>query len=170
MIESSLTFKRRHGTSQISAIDASGMAISLTTTINLFFGSHVMDPKSGIILNNQMNGEPPHSRPTAPITNYTPTHRFLHPQHLQRLRLQTFPSKLHPPPQTPPLLHGPPHRLFAPFPFLLLSPSSFPVMSRHPRPRLRRRLPHHHRPHPANPLLPPPQPLCLRNRRQATIT
>ncbi|KAL8883096.1 MAG: hypothetical protein Q9192_007462 [Flavoplaca navasiana] len=31
------------------------MAISLTTTINLFFGSHVMDPKSGIILNNQMN-------------------------------------------------------------------------------------------------------------------
>ncbi|KAL8645178.1 MAG: hypothetical protein Q9226_007417, partial [Calogaya cf. arnoldii] len=44
-----------HGTSQISAIDASGMAISLTTTINLFFGSHVMVPESGIILNNQMN-------------------------------------------------------------------------------------------------------------------
>ncbi|KAL8768288.1 MAG: hypothetical protein Q9209_005427 [Squamulea sp. 1 TL-2023] len=44
-----------HGTSQISTIDASGMAISLTTTINLFFGSHVMVPENGIILNNQMN-------------------------------------------------------------------------------------------------------------------
>ncbi|KAL8970968.1 MAG: hypothetical protein Q9197_003526 [Variospora fuerteventurae] len=44
-----------HGTSQISAADASGLAISLTTTINLFFGSHVMVPESGIIMNNQMN-------------------------------------------------------------------------------------------------------------------
>ncbi|KAL8778179.1 MAG: hypothetical protein Q9194_002142 [Teloschistes cf. exilis] len=44
-----------HGTSQISAIDASGLSISLTTTINLFFGSHVMVPESGVILNNQMN-------------------------------------------------------------------------------------------------------------------
>ncbi|KAL9005311.1 MAG: hypothetical protein Q9188_001902 [Gyalolechia gomerana] len=44
-----------HGTSQISTADASGLAISLTTTINLFFGSHVMIPESGIIMNNQMN-------------------------------------------------------------------------------------------------------------------
>ncbi|KAL8942684.1 MAG: hypothetical protein Q9211_001282 [Gyalolechia sp. 1 TL-2023] len=44
-----------HGTSQISAADASGLAISLTTTVNLFFGSHVMVPQSGIIMNNQMN-------------------------------------------------------------------------------------------------------------------
>ena len=45
-----------HGTSQISAVDRSGLAISLTTTVNLFFGSHVMVPESGIIMNNQMNG------------------------------------------------------------------------------------------------------------------
>ncbi|KAL8950941.1 MAG: hypothetical protein Q9222_003063 [Ikaeria aurantiellina] len=44
-----------HGTSQITTIDASGLAISLTTTVNLYFGSHVMVPESGIILNNQMN-------------------------------------------------------------------------------------------------------------------
>ncbi|KAL8708919.1 MAG: hypothetical protein Q9220_006251 [cf. Caloplaca sp. 1 TL-2023] len=44
-----------HGTSQITTIDATGLAISLTTTVNLYFGSHVMVPESGIILNNQMN-------------------------------------------------------------------------------------------------------------------
>ncbi|KAL8899234.1 MAG: hypothetical protein Q9207_006297 [Kuettlingeria erythrocarpa] len=44
-----------HGTSQISAADSSGLAISLTTSINLFFGSHVIIPESGVIMNNQMN-------------------------------------------------------------------------------------------------------------------
>ncbi|KAL8688884.1 MAG: hypothetical protein Q9218_005314 [Villophora microphyllina] len=47
--------RNSHGTSQISAIDASGLAVSLTTTVNLFFGSHIMVPESGVILNNQMN-------------------------------------------------------------------------------------------------------------------
>lgn len=45
-----------HGTSHIVTADASGMAFSLTSTINLFFGSRVMVPESGIILNDQMNG------------------------------------------------------------------------------------------------------------------
>ncbi|KAL8956018.1 MAG: hypothetical protein Q9183_006446, partial [Haloplaca sp. 2 TL-2023] len=44
-----------HGTSQISTLDATGLAVSLTTTVNLFFGSHIMVPENGIILNNQMN-------------------------------------------------------------------------------------------------------------------
>jgi gamma-glutamyltranspeptidase/glutathione hydrolase len=44
-----------HGTSQISVADASGLAISLTTTINLFFGSQVMVPETGVIMNDQMN-------------------------------------------------------------------------------------------------------------------
>ncbi|KAE9977356.1 hypothetical protein EG328_002088 [Venturia inaequalis] len=44
-----------HGTSQISVADASGLAISLTTTINLFFGSKVMVPETGIIMNDEMN-------------------------------------------------------------------------------------------------------------------
>ncbi|EGX94202.1 Gamma-glutamyltranspeptidase [Cordyceps militaris CM01] len=44
-----------HGTSHISAADGSGMAVSLTTTINIYFGAQIMEPKSGIILNDEMN-------------------------------------------------------------------------------------------------------------------
>lgn len=43
------------GTSQISVADASGMAISLTTTVNLLFGSNLIVPETGIIMNNEMN-------------------------------------------------------------------------------------------------------------------
>jgi gamma-glutamyltranspeptidase / glutathione hydrolase len=39
-----------HGTSHISAADASGMAVSLTTTVNLLFGAQIMDPLSGVIM------------------------------------------------------------------------------------------------------------------------
>lgn len=39
-----------HGTSHISTADASGMAVSLTTTVNLLFGAQIMDPLSGIIM------------------------------------------------------------------------------------------------------------------------
>ncbi|KAM3464721.1 hypothetical protein NHJ6243_002285 [Beauveria neobassiana] len=44
-----------HGTSHISTADKSGMAVSLTTTINLNFGAQIMEPHSGIILNDEMN-------------------------------------------------------------------------------------------------------------------
>ncbi|KAF2447856.1 gamma-glutamyltranspeptidase [Karstenula rhodostoma CBS 690.94] len=44
-----------HGTSHIGSADASGLAISLTTTINLIFGGGVIVPSTGVILNNQMN-------------------------------------------------------------------------------------------------------------------
>lgn len=43
------------GTSHIVTMDSSGMTISSTTTINLLFGSKVMDPYSGVILNNEMD-------------------------------------------------------------------------------------------------------------------
>ncbi|KAF7513650.1 hypothetical protein GJ744_007701 [Endocarpon pusillum] len=43
------------GTSHVVAADWSGMAISLTTTINLLFGSQLMVPETGIIMNNEMN-------------------------------------------------------------------------------------------------------------------
>lgn len=42
------------GTSHIVTADASGMAISLTTTVNLLFGSHLMVPETGVIMNNEM--------------------------------------------------------------------------------------------------------------------
>ncbi|KND87087.1 Gamma-glutamyltranspeptidase 1 [Tolypocladium ophioglossoides CBS 100239] len=44
-----------HGTSHIVTADSSGLSVSLTTTINLLFGSHVMVPETGVIMNNEMN-------------------------------------------------------------------------------------------------------------------
>ena len=43
------------GTSHIVAADKSGMAITLTTTINLLFGSQVLINETGVIMNNEMN-------------------------------------------------------------------------------------------------------------------
>ncbi|KAK7994633.1 gamma-glutamyltranspeptidase [Apiospora marii] len=43
------------GTSYVGTADKSGLAISLTTTINTLFGSRVMVPETGVILNNEMN-------------------------------------------------------------------------------------------------------------------
>jgi gamma-glutamyltranspeptidase / glutathione hydrolase len=44
-----------HGTSHIVTADASGMAVSSTTTINLLFGAQIITPDSGIIINDEMN-------------------------------------------------------------------------------------------------------------------
>ncbi|KAI9037268.1 gamma-glutamyltransferase [Aspergillus affinis] len=43
------------GTSHIAAADHSGLAISTITTINLLFGSRVMVPETGVIMNNEMD-------------------------------------------------------------------------------------------------------------------
>jgi gamma-glutamyltranspeptidase/glutathione hydrolase len=43
------------GTSHISAADHSGLAVSLTSTINLWFGSRLIVPETGLIMNNEMN-------------------------------------------------------------------------------------------------------------------
>jgi gamma-glutamyltranspeptidase/glutathione hydrolase len=43
------------GTSHIVTADSSGMAISLTTTVNLLFGSQLIVPSTGVIMNNEMN-------------------------------------------------------------------------------------------------------------------
>ncbi len=44
-----------HGTLHISAMDAEGWAVALTTTINTSFGSHLVATRSGIVLNNEMD-------------------------------------------------------------------------------------------------------------------
>ena len=43
------------GTAHLSVIDREGNAVALTTTVNLWFGSGVVVPDTGIVLNNQMD-------------------------------------------------------------------------------------------------------------------
>lgn len=44
-----------YGTTHISAIDADGMSVGITSTVNLIFGSQVLDPKTGVIFNDEMD-------------------------------------------------------------------------------------------------------------------
>ncbi|KAF2657357.1 gamma-glutamyltranspeptidase-like protein [Lophiostoma macrostomum CBS 122681] len=43
------------GTSHIVTADYTGLSISLTTTVNLLFGSQLVVPETGVIMNNEMN-------------------------------------------------------------------------------------------------------------------
>ncbi|HEY2749075.1 MAG TPA: gamma-glutamyltransferase [Polyangia bacterium] len=44
-----------HGTSHLCVADGEGNVVGLTTTVNLLFGSRVVDPTSGIVLNDEMD-------------------------------------------------------------------------------------------------------------------
>ncbi|KAI8445172.1 gamma-glutamyltranspeptidase-domain-containing protein [Phakopsora pachyrhizi] len=44
-----------HGTTHLTVIDWMGSTISLTSTINMIFGSELMDQRTGIILNNELD-------------------------------------------------------------------------------------------------------------------
>ena len=49
------SFKADHGTSHMSILTKSGEAVSLTSTVNLFFGSKIKGNRTGIIFNNSMD-------------------------------------------------------------------------------------------------------------------
>ncbi|KAI9268735.1 gamma-glutamyltranspeptidase [Sporodiniella umbellata] len=44
-----------HGTMHLSVVDENDGAVSLTSTVNLIFGSHILDENTGVILNDQMD-------------------------------------------------------------------------------------------------------------------
>lgn len=44
-----------HGTSHVSVIDPSGLAVSVTSTINLHLGAGFASERTGIVLNNEMD-------------------------------------------------------------------------------------------------------------------
>ncbi|KAI8890239.1 gamma-glutamyltransferase, partial [Backusella circina FSU 941] len=44
-----------HGTMHLSIVDEHDGAVALTSTVNLNFGSHVLDEKTGVILNDEMD-------------------------------------------------------------------------------------------------------------------
>ncbi|PWN50654.1 hypothetical protein IE53DRAFT_387014 [Violaceomyces palustris] len=44
-----------HGTMHLSIVDGEGMAVALTSTVNLIFGSRVMDPRTGVIMNDELD-------------------------------------------------------------------------------------------------------------------
>ncbi|KAH6803868.1 gamma-glutamyl transpeptidase 1 [Perilla frutescens var. frutescens] len=64
-----------HGTSHISIVDRQRNAVSMTTTINSYFGSKFLSETTGIILNNEMDdfSIPANETPSAPPAN------FIHP-------------------------------------------------------------------------------------------
>jgi gamma-glutamyltranspeptidase/glutathione hydrolase len=58
------------GTSALVSSDWSGLTIAMTSTINTLFGSRLMVPETGVIMNNEMNGlSLPRPTPTCHPTN-----------------------------------------------------------------------------------------------------
>lgn len=72
-----------HGTTHVVTADSTGMAISMTSSVNLLFGSTLMVPETGVVMNNVMDdfsipGEPnKFGFPPSPANFITPGKRPL---------------------------------------------------------------------------------------------
>uniref|UniRef100_A0A0E0BX70 Glutathione hydrolase n=1 Tax=Oryza meridionalis TaxID=40149 RepID=A0A0E0BX70_9ORYZ len=44
-----------HGTSHLCVVDGDRNAVAMTTTVNSYFGAHVLSPSTGIVVNNEMD-------------------------------------------------------------------------------------------------------------------
>jgi gamma-glutamyltranspeptidase len=55
LIQSATFANADHGTSNITATDSSGLMCSVTTTVGLPWGSGIMVPKWGLVLNDSMD-------------------------------------------------------------------------------------------------------------------
>lgn len=51
----SRNFKEDHGTTHLNVIDSDDFIVLITSTVNLEFGSKLLDPETGILFNNQMD-------------------------------------------------------------------------------------------------------------------
>ncbi|KAL5226967.1 hypothetical protein ABZP36_015232 [Zizania latifolia] len=74
---------RDHGTSHLCAVDGDRNAVAMTTTVNYFFGAHVLSPSTGIVVNNEMDDfsvpaeRTPDQLPPAPANFIAPGKRPL---------------------------------------------------------------------------------------------
>ncbi|KAJ3108620.1 hypothetical protein HK100_003401 [Physocladia obscura] len=70
--------KEDHGTMHVSVLAPDNSAASLTSTVNLIFGSQIMDPRTGIILNDEMDDFSIPGHPNAFGLAPSP-YNFIHP-------------------------------------------------------------------------------------------
>ncbi|XP_066347755.1 glutathione hydrolase 1-like [Miscanthus floridulus] len=72
-----------HGTSHLSIVDSERNAVSMTSTVNAYFGSLILSPRTGILLNNEMDdfsmpaNASENSPPPAPANFVSPLKRPL---------------------------------------------------------------------------------------------
>lgn len=72
-----------HGTSHLSIVDSERNAVSMTCTVNSYFGSLIVSPSTGILLNNEMDdfsmpgNTTANSLPPAPANFVSPLKRPL---------------------------------------------------------------------------------------------
>lgn len=67
-----------HGTSHLSIVDAERNAVSMTSTLNSYFGAQILSPTTGVVLNNEMDDFSIPANGTAIVPPPAPAN-FIHP-------------------------------------------------------------------------------------------